>query len=292
MVTPSGFLRLGGGRQLRAATRSAAHSPLPLQQNTQNRQLQCSQTQLLQRPPLPRTIAFNEVFQYSTVSALMDGVASQGIPIARILEHGDHGIGTFRNIEGEMVVLDGQVFHIKGDGSVVHTKPHETAVAPFVSVTHFRPTVLRRGPVTGHAGLKCLLMGLFPKADNHFLIVRVDGVFKRIHLRTVAGQSKPREGLVDVCSRQTAETLEGVKGTIVGFRCPEFVNGVNVAGGHFHFISEDRKRGGHVLSVETAGDVDIAAAQMSKFYLELPAGDEEFNDAGLKQRPNTDIFAA
>ena len=86
----------------------------------------------------------------------------------------------------------------------------------------------------------------------------------------------------NVRRRQTTHTFEGVKGTIVGFRCPEYVMGVNVAGDHFHFIAEDRQRGGRILSFKTDGDVEIRAAQMSKFHLELPTEDDEFNDAELK----------
>lgn len=226
-------------------------------------------------------MASNEVFQYSIISALMDGVASHGTPIARVLKHGDHGLGTFHSMEGEMIVLDGEVYQMKADGSTIHIKPDET-VTPFATVTFFRPTVTTRGSVTGKAGLKDLLTGLFPKARNHFLIVRMDGLFKTIKVRTAGGQCRPRESMVDVCSRQTTHTFEEVKGTIVGFRCPEYVMGVNVAGDHFHFISEDRQRGGHILSFETAGDVDIAAAQMVKFHMELPTEDDEFNEAELK----------
>jgi alpha-acetolactate decarboxylase len=229
-------------------------------------------------------MAYNEVFQYSIISALMDGVASHGTPIARILEHGDHGLGTFRNMVGEMIVLDGDVYQMKADGSVVHINSEEAeeTVTPFATVTRFQATTEIKATVTGKAGLEALLTGLFPKARNHFLIARMDGVFKKVTVRTAGGQTTPREGMVDVCARQTTHTFENVKGTIVGFRCPGYVMGVNVAGDHFHFISEDRQRGGHILAFDTDGDVDIGAAQMSKFHLELPTEDAEFNDATLK----------
>jgi len=226
-------------------------------------------------------MAHNEVFQYSIVSALMDGVASRGPPIAHILEHGNHGLGTFRHMNGEMIVLDGQVYQMKADGSVVHIDPQNT-ITPFATVTRFQPTTTKRATVVGKVGLEALLTELFPKARNHFVAVRMDGVFRKVNVRTAGGQTKPREGMVDVCARQTTHTFEGVKGTIIGFRCPQYVMGINVAGDHFHFITEDRQRGGHILEFETEGDVDISAAQMSKFHLELPTEDDEFNDAELK----------
>ncbi|KAK4234752.1 alpha-acetolactate decarboxylase [Achaetomium macrosporum] len=228
-------------------------------------------------------MADNEVFQYSIISALMDGVASQGTPIARVLEHGDHGLGTFRNMVGEMIVLDGEVYQMKADGSVVHIRDPEETVTPFATVTRFRPTLKNRVAVNGRLGLEKYLTDMFPEARNHFLAVRMDGVFNEIHVRTAGGQNSPREGMVDVCARQTTHMFEREKGTIFGFRCPEYVMGINVAGIHLHFISEDRQRGGHILDFTVTDEVvDVAAAQMSRFHLELPTEDDEFNKATLK----------
>ncbi|KAL2020313.1 hypothetical protein VTK56DRAFT_8541 [Thermocarpiscus australiensis] len=226
-------------------------------------------------------MAYNEVFQYSIVSALADGVASHGIPISRVLAHGDHGLGTFRSMDGEMIVLDGEVYQMKADGSVVHISNPEDTVTPFATVTRFRPTTQTKAAVAGKADMEALLTELFPGARNHFLVVRMDGVFRRVNVRTAGGQIRPRESMFDVCARQTTHTFEGVSGTIVGFRCPEYVMGVNVAGDHFHFISDDRQRGGHILAFETEGGVEVKAARMSQFHLQLPTEDEEFNQAHL-----------
>lgn len=226
-------------------------------------------------------MASNEVFQYSIISALVDGVASHGTLISRVLEHGDHGLGTFRNMTGEMIALDGEVYQMKGDGSVVRINPEET-VTPFATVTRFQPEVTSKDTISSKGGLEEILTGLFPRARNHFLAVRLDGVFRKIVVRTAGGQIRPREGMVDVCSRQTTHTFEGVTGTIIGFRCPQYVMGVNVAGDHFHFITDDRQRGGHILELQSEGEVEVAAAQMSTFHMELPTEDDEFNEADLR----------
>lgn len=70
-------------------------------------------------------------------------------------------------------------------------------------------------------------------------------------------------------------------GTIVGFRGPGYISGVNVAGDHFHYINDDRKSGGHILSFESEGEVEVQAAMISKFHMDLPIGDDEFNEAAL-----------
>lgn len=223
----------------------------------------------------------NELYQYSIISALMDGVASHGTPISSILAHGDHGLGTFRSMDGEMIVLDGAVFQMKSDGSITPiTAPAET-ITPFATVTRFQPTARTRAAVASKQDLAALLDRLFPAARNHFLAIRVDGVFKSLNVRTAGGQCFPREGMVAVAERQTTHTFCGVRGTVVGFRCPGWTMGVNVAGEHMHFISEDRQRGGHILALETDGEVDVGVAMMAKFHVDLPEGDDEFNEAAL-----------
>lgn len=211
----------------------------------------------------------------------MDGVASQGVPLSQILTHGDHGLGTFLHMKGEMIILDSQIYQMNADGSVVHISPSET-ISPFATVTRFQATTRTRAAVQGKRGLSELLTRLLPETRNHFLAIRMDGVFRTIDFRTAGGQCFPREGMVSVCSRQTEHRFEGVRGTVVGFRCPEYVMGINVAGDHMHFISEDRERGGHILAMETEGEVDVQVAVMTKFHMELPTGDGEFNTAELK----------
>src|SRR5438874_459561 len=47
------------------------------------------------------------LYQISTSSALVEGVYSGSVCSSVLLEHGDFGLGTFENLDGEMVILDG-----------------------------------------------------------------------------------------------------------------------------------------------------------------------------------------
>lgn len=111
--------------------------------------------------------------------------------------------------------------------------------------------------------------------------MKLEGVFKTVTVRTAAGQKEPRQGLLQIGKDQVSFTFENVRGTLVGFRQPHYLQGVGIAGDHLHFITEDRKRGGHVLALESDGEVEIQTAQMYTMTLELPKGDEEFNEAEL-----------
>lgn len=228
-------------------------------------------------------MAKNEFYQYFIISALMDGVASSGIPISTVLENGDHGLGTFCNMNGEMIVLDGEVYQMKADGSIVHISP-STTITPFACVTRFQPTINVTASIRGadlKQGLNELLNSHFPNARNHILAFRMEGVFSTVRVRTAGGQLTPREPMPAVVERQTTHTFQNIRGTMVGFRAPEWVTGLNVVGHHLHFISDDRQRGGHVLGLETDGEVDVQASLLPKFHMEVPTEDPEFNDAGL-----------
>lgn len=230
-------------------------------------------------------MAPNELFQYSVVNALMDGVANKGLLISTLLQHGDHGIGTFRHMVGELIIVDGVAYQMKSDGSVssVDTSLDSCVVAPFAMATHFEPAHTATAVLADKADLFGFLSFLLPEAHNLYLAVRITGVFKSVTVRTVGGQSKPHEGLAEVGKHQTSHTFEEpMEGVIVGFRSPDYMQGVSVAGDHLHFLSKDRTRGGHLLALASEGEVNVEVAPISKFHLELPVHDEDFNEAGLK----------
>lgn len=226
-------------------------------------------------------MAPNELFQYSIITALMVGVASNGLPIARLLSHGNHGLGTFRYMVGEMIVLDGNLYQMKSDGTVTPVDPSSDAVAPFAMVTHFEATVVNATALSSKDEVSNYLTRLLPTSQNHFMAVRLDGNFRSVTVRTAAGQTEPRQSLREVGKNQTSHTFESAAGTIIGFRSPQYMEGIGVPGIHLHFITADRKHGGHVLALETAGDVQVQAAPLTKMHLELPVGDDEFNTAPL-----------
>lgn len=228
--------------------------------------------------------AANEIYQYSLINALMDGVASKGIPIKTVLKHGDFGLGTFTKLQGELIVLNGVAYRMNSGGSVdmlVNLKDQEVE-CPFAMVTLFQPQVGNFLPtiIPHKEAVLAAIDKHLPHARNHFVSVNVHtATFKSITVRTVGGQEKPHEGLVEVGKHQRSRTFEDTEGTLVGFRCPQYMQGVGVAGLHLHYISKDLQHGGHVLELEGTGC--ICVAQISKFQLELPDADAEFDQAKL-----------
>lgn len=121
-----------------------------------------------------------------------------------------------------------------------------------------------------------------------FYAVKVDGNFSYVKARSVPPrQEKPYLQLADAVSSQSVFEFENVSGTLVGFRTPEYVKGVNVPGYHLHFITENRSAGGHVLDLEMEKG-DAALDITSIFLMELPASGDFYN-AELGQNLQEDL---
>src|SRR5512147_942995 len=67
----------------------------------------------------------NAVFLSAPIIALVEGFYVENTTMAAIKEHGDFGLGTFNYLDGEMVVLDGNVYQIRSDGDVYRVKDNE-----------------------------------------------------------------------------------------------------------------------------------------------------------------------
>src|SRR5271166_2186209 len=73
------------------------------------------------------------MYQISTSSALVEGVYSGSVSSSTLLEQGDFGVGTFEGLDGEMVILDGEIYQVAGS---VQRRTDDFLV-PFAAVTHF-----------------------------------------------------------------------------------------------------------------------------------------------------------
>ena len=74
----------------------------------------------------------NKMYQVSTLQALALGYSRAVISAEELLKEGDTGLGTFEDVNGEMIVMDGHCYRADQDGNVTEVSP-ETGV-PFAKV--------------------------------------------------------------------------------------------------------------------------------------------------------------
>jgi acetolactate decarboxylase len=208
------------------------------------------------------------LFQASTVGALLDGAFDGDLSFAELGEHGDLGLGTLNGLDGEMIALDGEFFRADVDGAVRVVGPGERT--PFAVVTAFEPTVEAAiEPGLDHEALLARLDALVSVETASFA-VRLDGRFETVRARSVPAQRPPYRPLAEVVADQHVFELADLEGSMVGFRFPAYVEGIEVAGYHLHFISADRSRGGHVLGSRSGGGMRARIDPSDDLHIELP----------------------
>lgn len=78
------------------------------------------------------------MYQVATLQSLMQGYYEPAVTVGDLKTHGDTGLGTFEHVDGEMIVLDGEVYQALNTGEVKQV-PDGTGV-PFASVAFLKST--------------------------------------------------------------------------------------------------------------------------------------------------------
>jgi acetolactate decarboxylase len=222
------------------------------------------------------------LYQISTSTALVEGVYSGSVRSSVLLEHGDFGLGTFEDLDGEMVILDGQIYQVSD--RVRHRK--DDFLVPFASITHFRAK--SSFEIDNVACLKDIELACDQEriSDNLFYALRLDGIFETIYARAVHAVPQNTR-LVDAAKTQREFHFEDIEGTLVGFWSPRYSSSFSVPGYHFHFISKDRIKGGHLLDC-SARKLKACLQVLSEFDVRLPDSGA-FLTTNLSKDPASDL---
>lgn len=211
-------------------------------------------------------IEHHSLFQVSTSSALVEGVYQGCVNVGDLLRHGNFGLGTFDSLDGEMIVIEGECFQARSDGSVVQAPADE--LTPFAVVTDF--TADDADQLARVSDWRDLVSQLdrLRTSDNSFIGIRITGSMRTLQLRA-ACRSDSGVDLVEATASQSEFEFANIKGTLVGFWSPDFSGAVSIAGYHLHFISDDRQHGGHVLNL-AAEDLLLELHRVNDLHVAIP----------------------
>jgi acetolactate decarboxylase len=225
------------------------------------------------------------LFQASTIGALLEGSYEGDVSFAELAQHGDLGLGTVNQLDGEMIALDGRFYRADIDGRVNEIAGSDRT--PFAVVVSFQPTISfdLEGSLD-HDRLLAEIDRRIP-ADAASCAVRIDGRFDSVRARSVPRQEPPYRPLAEVVSDQRVLELGNVDGTMLGFRFPVYAGGIEVSGWHLHFIAEDRSRGGHVLGSRSS-TLHIGIDPSNELHIELPPG-VDLTDPGAARETHAAI---
>lgn len=204
------------------------------------------------------------VFLSAPVDAMMKGLYEENTTIGELKRHGDFGLGTFNDLDGEMVMLDGRVYQLQDDGCA-HPVDDDVQT-PFACVTFFEPTTVEEiDEELDYIGFRNLLDRLIA-SENMFFALRMDGEFKRVSGWTVPRQEN-YSPIAEV--KPTPFNFQDAAGTLAGFYSPRFIKSLVIPGYHLHFLSADRKKGGHLHQCEPKR-LRVCVQFIAKLELNLP----------------------
>lgn len=150
-------------------------------------------------------------------------------------------------------------------------------------MTRFRPsrpsTALPAG--TTLASLGPALDPSLPSL-NTFYAIRIEGTFSSVTSRTYPRQQEVNGRFPALCKvvPKVFPVFKNVKGTIVGFRSPQYLSNLAIPSYHLHFLAADKKGGGHVLDFTVAqATVEI---DVDSLALDFPT-DQAFATMDLSQ---------
>jgi acetolactate decarboxylase len=227
------------------------------------------------------------LFQVSTSAALVEGLYQGAMRVSRLLRHGDFGLGTFIDLNGEMVVLDGICYQVSSSGAVGTVEGDR--LIPYAVVTRFKAEFSKQfNKLESFGELVSVCDGL-RDSDNVFYAFRGDGQFSLVKTRVMNAVSQGAT-LKSAASGQKEFLFENVNGTLVGIWSPGYAGSFTVPGYHFHFLSADRQKGGHVLECKASG-VTLKGCAMNEMHVSLPET-EEFLKADLTRDPQSDLANA
>ena len=229
------------------------------------------------------------IYQVSTLQALAMGYTRAVISVEEFLQHGNIGLGTYEDINGEMILLDGACYRAEEDGTVVRVR-HDTGI-PFAVATFFHHD--DEIPVSNVQSIEELKQILDLKIEEDFglnsmHIARVDGTFQEISARSESPYRSHHVTLKEILqTTQKDYCFRDITGTLVCVYFPDYMDGINAPGWHLHFVSEDRNRGGHVFGLQiTEGTMIIN--KISQIQIHLP-NTPAFDTYSLKEASQDEI---
>ncbi len=165
----------------------------------------------------------NDIFQFSTYSALHAGFTESLLLTTELMTHGTDGIGVYE--DGRLLILKDSLAHaIRQDGDM-EPAPMRTHLC-FAIVSTFQPPFRAKIPSLTLEGLDELLSSSEfgpAKGINTLMPFKITGMFESVELE-------------DAASTSTWSKKQNIAGSVVGFVVPTWMKAISGPRIHAHFL--------------------------------------------------------
>jgi acetolactate decarboxylase len=233
-----------------------------------------------------KTSQAGTLFSAGYAAGFIGGLYDAFYPYSKLKQHGDFGLGAPAKLDGELIMLNGQLYKTQATGKTVPLG--DTDKTPYALVCFFHPQkVYKPGKAMNKAALYHYLDSVLTN-QNGIYAIHISGTFGYIKTRAFPPvEQKPYLPLAAMLDRQHFFEFHDVKGDLAGYRSPAFLEGQLISGYHFHFLADTKDHGGHIIDV-VANDVVIEIDELTGYSIDLPQT-ADFNNFDFKKDRKEEI---
>ena len=231
----------------------------------------------------------SKMFQVSTLQSLALGYSRKVITVGELMKHGETGLGTFEDVNGEMIAIDGKCYRAMEDGTVEESS--ETRGVPFSSVAFMDNC--REFELSGNYDMTSLKNELNNRIEEDFAlnsmhVIQIHGTFEKIYARSEAPYRAHHVTLKEMLdTTQKSFEFSNITGSLVGVYYPDYMDGINASGWHLHFVNDERTKGGHVYELKMS-HCNVRLSRKNCIEIQLPK-DPAFDTYALKTASKDEI---
>ena len=212
--------------------------------------------------------AGRNLFSAGYAAGFIGGLFDGYYPYGKLKQHGDFGLGAPDKLDGELILLDGKAYQTRFTGKT--TLLNDTAKTPFAVVCFFHAgKVFKPGKPMNKEALYHYLDSVLQN-QNGIYAIHIRGSFGYLKTRAFPPVTKkPYVPMADRLDQQHFFEFRDATGDLVGYRVPAFMEGASISGYHFHFLSDKKDKGGHIIEVLTK-NVIIEVETLNSYTIDLP----------------------
>jgi acetolactate decarboxylase len=222
------------------------------------------------------------LFSAGYASGFIGGLYDAYYPYTKLKMHGDFGLGAPAKLDGELIMLHGKLYQTRATGKT--TLMSDTAKTPYAVVCFFHSgKVFTPGRPLNKAALFHYLDSVLTNINGIYAI-HIKGSFSYIKTRAFPPvDKKPYLPLAAMIDRQHFFEFHSISGDLVGYKLPAFLEGEHISGYHFHFLSDSKDHGGHIIDV-VADHITIEVDTLNSYTIDLPQTEDFKNFDFRKDR--------
>ncbi|CAN5396337.1 alpha-acetolactate decarboxylase [soil metagenome] len=217
------------------------------------------------------------LFSAGYAAGFIGGLYDAFYPYSNLKQHGDFGLGAPAQLDGELIMLNGKIYQTRYTGKT--TPVAITGKVPYAVVCFFyADKVFKPNRPMNKDGLYQYLDSVLNNR-NGIYAVHIKGSFKYVKTRAFPPvKQKPYLPLAAMLDKQHFFEYHNLSGDLAGYKLPAFMEGAHITGNHFHFLSDKKDAGGHLIELLT-DNITIEVETLSSYTMELPqnAGFKNFD---------------